>query len=125
VEVAGQDEPAVQSHPDEPAGEPEAGPGPEADPGPVSYVVASPADCGKQAEAHNFYEPGYRATLEAMASHVIAVEGPIVADVLVARIARAHGFQRAGERIRSCVLSSVLSDFVLIAGLGNWRRLTP
>lgn len=32
-----------------------------------------------------------------MVDHVVAIEGPIYLDVLVNRIARAHGFMRSGE----------------------------
>ena len=40
------------------------------------------------------------ATLKAMIAHVIDAEGPIFEDVLVDRIARAHGMQRSGNQIR-------------------------
>ena len=42
-----------------------------------------------------------------MAAHVIAIEGPIFEDLLVQRIARAHGFGRAAGRIREIVLDVV------------------
>src|SRR5207248_4885703 len=43
-----------------------------------------------------------------MVAHVIKSESPIYEDLLVVRIARAHGFQRSGERIQATV-SKVLA----------------
>ena len=40
-----------------------------------------------------------------MIAHVIDVEGPIFEDVLVDRIARAHGMQRSGNQIRRRVIA--------------------
>ena len=40
-----------------------------------------------------------------MLDHVIDIEGPIHEDVLVRRIARHHGFRRAGRQIRDVVLN--------------------
>jgi hypothetical protein len=42
-----------------------------------------------------------------MVAKVIEVEGPIYGDVLVTRIARAHGFQRSGNSIQALVLAAV------------------
>jgi hypothetical protein len=39
-----------------------------------------------------------------MIDHVIDTEGPIHEDVLVRRIARHHGFQRAGRQVRNIVI---------------------
>ncbi|WP_428820329.1 DUF3320 domain-containing protein [Microbulbifer sp. MCCC 1A16149] len=52
-----------------------------------------------------FYQPTYDAPLSDMVNHVIDVEGPIHEEVLVRRIAREHGFQRAGRQIRERVLN--------------------
>jgi Protein of unknown function (DUF3320) len=38
-----------------------------------------------------------------MIDYVVATEGPIYFDVLVDRIARAHGFQRSGEIVQKTV----------------------
>ena len=35
-----------------------------------------------------------------MVDHVVEIEGPIYFDVLIDRIARAHGFQRSGETVQ-------------------------
>ncbi|WP_222184067.1 DUF3320 domain-containing protein [Geminicoccus harenae] len=76
-----------------------------------SYVLANPLDCGKPAEPDRFHDPDYLTTLEAMVSHVIEIEGPIFVDVLTVRIARAHGFQRTGGRIRAAVMAAVHDRF--------------
>ncbi|MGD9507786.1 MAG: DUF3320 domain-containing protein [Geminicoccaceae bacterium] len=75
------------------------------------YPVADPADCGLPLEPDRFHDPLYRRTLRALASHVITIEGPIFQDVLVRRLARAHGFSRTGERIEAAVLKAVDSRF--------------
>jgi hypothetical protein len=54
-----------------------------------------------------FYEPRYTPLLRKMVAYVIEVEGPIYHDVLVTRIARAHGFQRNGGSIQTLVLAAV------------------
>jgi hypothetical protein len=56
-------------------------------------------------DRERFYDGAYSATLKAMIAHVIDAEGPIFEDVLVDRIARAHGMQRSGNQIRRRVLS--------------------
>ena len=58
-------------------------------------------------DASLFYDDGYDATLAALVSHVIEQEAPILDNSLVQRIARAHGFQKAGNRIRERVLEIV------------------
>jgi hypothetical protein len=62
--------------------------------------VASP-------DRDRFYEVGYRGTLRSMVDHVVETEGPIYFDVLVDRIARAHGFMRSGETVQKIVGSSL------------------
>jgi len=76
-----------------------------------TYAVADMATIGVRPRADLFYEPRYAALLCQMVAHVIEVEGPIYDDVLVTRIARAHGFQRSGSNIQSLVLSSVNRRF--------------
>jgi very-short-patch-repair endonuclease len=58
-------------------------------------------------DATRFYDRDYRPVLRDMIDHVAAVEGPIYLDLLVERIARAHGFQRAAERIRGIVRAAL------------------
>lgn len=50
-----------------------------------------------------FYEPSYRSNLRSMIDHVIEAEAPLYFDVLVDRVSRAHGFQRAKDGIRGVV----------------------
>jgi hypothetical protein len=54
-----------------------------------------------------FYEPAYQTVVRQMAALVIATEGPVFDDVLVRRVAEAHGFGRAGAVIRKAVLAAV------------------
>ncbi|SFZ84579.1 AAA domain-containing protein [Devosia enhydra] len=53
------------------------------------------------ANPDRFYEFDYRGTLKSMVDAVIAQEAPLRDDVLAQRIARAHGWQRTGQRIRA------------------------
>jgi very-short-patch-repair endonuclease len=72
-----------------------------------AYRIADLSDFA--ADPGKFYEHVYRSRLRPMIARVIAVEGPIYEDVLVQRIARAHGFGRAASRIREIVLRDVAS----------------
>lgn len=66
------------------------------------YVLA---DLGAfPADAAAFYDAAYQKRLSAMIDHVIDTEGPIHEELLLRRIARHHGFQRIGSRIRETVL---------------------
>jgi very-short-patch-repair endonuclease len=56
-----------------------------------------------------FYDVDYRPRLIALVDFLLKAEGPIPDDLLTQRVARAHGFQRTGRRIRD-VVSAVLSD---------------
>lgn len=58
--------------------------------------VAAPQDAGER-----FFASDYSATLRALAMEMIDREGAIREDILVRRIARAHGFGRTGANIRS------------------------
>jgi hypothetical protein len=61
-------------------------------------------------DRESFYDLAYRPALRRMIARVIAEEGPIFDDLLVTRIARAHGFGRAAGRIRETVLSLIDSQ---------------
>ena len=63
------------------------------------YVVTDLSSNGLQPDAAKFYDSSYQATLREMIAHVVATEAPIYEDLLVDRIARAHGFQRSGSNI--------------------------
>lgn len=75
------------------------------------YRAADLSAAGFDPDRHAFYDIAYRPTLCRMAAHVITVEGPIFDDLLVQRIARAHGFGRAAGRIRDAVLRVVERRF--------------
>ncbi len=72
----------------------------------ATYVKADPANVATP-DRERFYDVGYRGTLRSMVDHVIAIEGPIYFDVLVERIARAHGFLRSGETVQKTVAASL------------------
>ena len=74
---------------------------------PASYVPADLSDPRFGLDPPRFHDPGYAGILAFLVSHVIAVEGPLFDDVLVTRVARAHGFARSGGRIREAVLTAV------------------
>lgn len=54
-----------------------------------------------------FYLPSYDSALLDMVLHVVDIEGPIHEEILVRRLARKHGFQRAGRQIRDRVIQAV------------------
>lgn len=56
-------------------------------------------------DADRFYDASYDAPLSELVGHVLAAEAPIAETLLVQRIARAHGFQRAGRIIRDRVMT--------------------
>ena len=55
--------------------------------------------------AERFYQEGYDSTLTDLIAHVIEQESPILEELLVHRIARAHGFQKSGRLIRERVVA--------------------
>ncbi|MGU3361954.1 DUF3320 domain-containing protein [Methylobacterium sp. M6A4_1b] len=87
----------------EPGGE---APGAPVEPDPA-YRLADPADLGVALAQGRFQDSSYHPVLAALVTHVIAVEGPIYEDVLLRRIARAHGLQRSSPVLREAVLAQV------------------
>ncbi len=73
----------------------------------IEYSVADPIAV-ERPDRDRFYDPTYVSTLTAMILHVVEVEAPIFEDVLVDRIARAHGLMRSGNQIRR-LISELLS----------------
>ena len=71
------------------------------------YVVSDFRASGIRPAGALFYEPAYQTVVRQMAALVIATEGPVFDDVLVRRVAEAHGFGRAGAVIRQAVLGAV------------------
>jgi hypothetical protein len=72
----------------------------------AAYVKADPASVATP-DRERFYDVGYRGTLRSMVDHVVEIEGPIYLDVLVDRIARAHGFLRSGETVQKIIAASL------------------
>ncbi|MET4356419.1 very-short-patch-repair endonuclease [Bradyrhizobium sp. RT9b] len=89
-----------------------------------AYVRADPASVASPDREH-FYDVGYRGTLRSMVDYVIATEGPIYFDVLVDRIARAHGFMRSGETVQKIVASSLGRDRFPRTNEGERQILWP
>ncbi|MET0376297.1 MAG: DUF3320 domain-containing protein [Rhizorhabdus sp.] len=54
-----------------------------------------------------FYDPSYNGTLASLIGRVLENEAPIAETLLVQRVARAHGFQRAGRLIRDRMMKLV------------------
>jgi very-short-patch-repair endonuclease len=68
------------------------------------YRLTNFSSFAQSIDAARFYDPDYDSTLSAMIAHVLATEAPIIETQVVQRIARAHGFQRAGRIIRDRVM---------------------
>jgi hypothetical protein len=73
---------------------------------PGTYTKADPSAVAAP-DRERFYDVAYRANLRSMIDHVIEIEGPIYFDVLIDRIARAHGFQRSGENVQRVIRSAL------------------
>ncbi|WP_244480137.1 DUF3320 domain-containing protein [Methylobacterium sp. Leaf465] len=71
------------------------------------YRLADLAELGLPIEPARFYDASYRTVLRSLVEHVVSLEGPIYEDVLLRRIARAHGLQRVGPLIREAVLDQI------------------
>lgn len=68
------------------------------------YVLTQFDSARHRPDSEMFFSDDYSPRLSAMIDHVIDSEGPIHEDVLVRRIARHHGFRRAGRQIRERVI---------------------
>lgn len=71
----------------------------------VIFVEADPASVVDAINAESFFDSLYEPLLVRMIAHVIEIEGPVLDTVLARRIARVHGWQRTGARIRERVES--------------------
>lgn len=71
------------------------------------YRVTDFSSLASTIDPNRFYDADYSATLGRMIGHVLASEAPIAETLLVRRIARAHGFQKAGRVIRDRVMAIV------------------
>ena len=69
-----------------------------------AYVYADSNVSRMRLDPEAFYGEEYRRKLSELVDIIIDTEGPIHEDILVRRIARYHGFSRAGSKIRGIVL---------------------
>jgi hypothetical protein len=67
------------------------------------YVATNFSLLGLRLDPARFHDREYETVLNSMVALPLKHEAPIYEDVLVARIARAHGFQRSGDRIQRAV----------------------
>lgn len=67
------------------------------------YVATTYSTLGVRPDPSRFYDRDYEHVLNSMVAHTLKQEAPIYEDVLIERIARAHGFQRSGDRIQRAV----------------------
>jgi very-short-patch-repair endonuclease len=98
-------EPANDSEVLEPAKVYARGPAPPPsveDETPSAYVAADPSAVAMP-DKEAFYDTAYLANLRQMIDHIVDVEAPIYVDLLIERIARAHGFQRTGGAVQSTI----------------------
>ena len=72
---------------------------------PHGYVYTNFDVHSLTAKPDKFFDEDYESTLRKMVDHVIDTEGPIHTDILTRRIARHHGWKKAGSRIRERILS--------------------
>ncbi len=75
------------------------------------YIATDFAAADFRPNASRFYDDGYRPILRRMVALVVGAEGPIYEEILVDRIARAHGFQRSGNSIYQIITSAVDRKF--------------
>ena len=93
----------------------------------TQYFATRFDDARHRADPDLFYSDEYSLRLSAMIEHVIDSEGPIHQDVLVRRVARHHGFRRAGRQIRERVIEVAKRRRGTSAenvGLFFWRKGT-
>lgn len=71
------------------------------------YVVNELANWRGKTDPDKFYVGEYDETLKALVAEVLNAESPVLDTILVQRIARVHGFSRAGRLIRERVMEIV------------------
>jgi very-short-patch-repair endonuclease len=75
------------------------------------FIEANPLSVVDGVNADAFFDAAYDPTLARMIAHVVEIEGPVLDGVLARRIARAHGWQRTGSRIRERVEALAVRQF--------------
>lgn len=63
-----------------------------------------------EGDGDQIYEDGYQRRLESIVGEVIELEGPVYLDLVVERVARAHGKQKAGRIIQERVVAAVPAE---------------
>ena len=71
------------------------------------YIVNDLQEWHGKTDAEQFYVAEYDETLKALIESVVTSESPVLDTTLVQRIARIHGFTRAGRLIRERVMEIV------------------
>lgn len=69
------------------------------------YARTSFSGMSAEIDPGRFSDPAYTGVLRRMIMQVVASEAPIRDDLLIERIARAHGFKRSGRLIRDRVMT--------------------
>ncbi len=78
----------------------------------AEYLTTSFSELESKPDASRFYDRDYEPALQDMVAHVLKHESPIYEDLLIERIARAHGFQRSGERIQRAVAKVIGKQYL-------------
>lgn len=73
----------------------------------AKYIVNDLQEWNSRVDAERFYIGGYDETLRGLIDSVVKAESPLLETTLVQRIARIHGFNRAGRLIRERVMELV------------------
>ena len=74
-------------------------------PSPSAYAVTDFTALAEMIDPVAFYDQTYDPILMRLIDHILACEAPIAETLFVQRLARVHGFQRAGRVIRDRVMS--------------------
>lgn len=69
----------------------------------ATFTEADPLSVVDGVNAEAFFDAAYEPMLARMIAHVVEIEGPVLDAALARRIARVHGWQRTGSRIRERV----------------------
>ncbi|EIY0669843.1 DUF3320 domain-containing protein [Salmonella enterica] len=83
------------------------------------YVVNELKDWRGKTDPEQFYVGGYDETLKALIADVLNAESPLLDATLVQRIARVHGFSRAGRLIRERVMEIVDQQYHVATDLSG------
>jgi very-short-patch-repair endonuclease len=79
----------------------------------TTYQVTNYSDFADRLCPDDFHDDSYTTVLREMILHTLECEAPISDDLLVQRIARAHGFKRSGRLIRNRIFDLIDEHFYL------------